>query len=185
MNMQATRAAGGAQWIEQAACLGTSLQEALAVFDSLPPISLEAMIGNWRGGGLATGHPLDGLLEAYGWHGKRFTSPDDVDPLVFAAGRGKTVALDPRYLPVALVCALRPHRWSWTAGVFALASRLIRTRQPTARLRMIEHRGMTSAAMIYDRQPIVDHFREVEPSLLMGLMDLRGMPPFFFTLRRE
>ena len=68
---------------------------------------------------------------------------------------------------------------------FALASRLIRTRQPTARLRLIEHGGVTSAAMIYDRQPIIDHFREVEPGLLLGLMDLRGMPPFFFTLRRE
>jgi len=25
----------------------------------------------------------------------------------------------------------------------------------------------------------------VEPGLLLGLMDLRGMPPFVFTLRRE
>ncbi len=185
MNAEASTGAQGAQWIEQAAREGTSLDEALAVFDSLAPVSLDDMIGRWRGGGIPTGHALDGLLEAYGWHGKRFASPEDVDPLVFAAGRGRTVALDPRYLPVGLVCALRPHRWRWTAGVFSLASRLIRTRQPTARLRMIAHRGTASAAMVYDRQPIIDHFREVEPGLLLGLMDLRGMPPFFFTLRRE
>jgi len=185
MDGEATVAPGAKQWLEQAEREGVPPEEALAMFDALPPVSLEAMIGNWRGGGVPTGHALDGLLEAYGWHGKRFVSPDEVDPLVFTAGRGKTVALDPRYLPVGLVCALRPHRWGWTAGVFALASRLIRTRQPTARLRMIEHGGVTSAAMIYDRQPIIDHFREVEPGLLLGLMDLRGMPPFVFTLRRE
>ncbi len=183
--MEADTAAGGAQWIERAEREGVRPEEALAMFDSLPPVSLEAMIGNWRGGGVPTGHALDGLLEAYGWHGKRFVSPDEVDPLLFTAGRGKLVALDPRYLPVGLVCALRPHRWRWTAGMFSLASRLIRTRQPTARLRMIEYRGVTSAAMVYDRQPIIDHFREVEPNLLLGLMDLRGMPPFVFTLRRE
>ena len=43
------------------------LAEALAFYDSLPPVSIEAMIGQWRGGEIATGHAFDGLLGPAGW----------------------------------------------------------------------------------------------------------------------
>jgi hypothetical protein len=33
--------------------------------DTLAGVALDACIGRWRGSGLPTGHPLDGLLEAY------------------------------------------------------------------------------------------------------------------------
>jgi hypothetical protein len=63
---------------------------------------------------------------------------------------------------------------------------LLRTRKPTARLRMMEHRGVVSATMIYDFLPIHDVFRSVDDDTRLGLMDLRGMAqPFFFVLRRE
>jgi hypothetical protein len=45
---------------------GTTSEAALALFDSLPAVPLETMLGSWRGSGLATGHPLDGMLETFG-----------------------------------------------------------------------------------------------------------------------
>ena len=40
--------------------------------------------------------------------------------------------------------------------------------------------------MIYDRQPIVDHFRKVDSDRVLGLMEMRGMErPFFFLLTRD
>ena len=62
---------------------GTTTEAALAFFDLLPPVQVATLIGSWRGKGLETGHPMDGLLERFGWHGKRFTGPDGAHPLVF------------------------------------------------------------------------------------------------------
>ena len=51
---------------------------------------------------------------------------------------------------------------------------------------MMEHRGVSTATMIYDALPIHDVFRKVDDDTVLGLMDLRGLPqPFFFVLRRE
>ena len=50
---------------------------------------------------------------------------------------------------------------------------------------MVEYRGKSGATMIYDRQPIMDHFRRAGPGLVLGLMDMRGQHPFFFALERE
>lgn len=173
----------GASWLAMAAG-GVTRAEATAAFDRFPPLAPEDLIGKWRGGGIPTGHPLDGLLEAYGWWGKEFRDAETVFPLLFERG-GKVVALDPQFLPVGMVAKLRPHRLVWTRHVFSMASRAITTGQPGARVRMVEHRGKSGAAMIYDRLPIIDHFRRAAPGMLLGLMDLRGMDPFFFTLRRE
>ncbi|MEN2787289.1 DUF4334 domain-containing protein [Sphingomonas qilianensis] len=54
----------------------------------------------------------------------------------------------------------------------------------TARLRQVSSRGMSTAAMVYDRQPIIDFFRAVSPGVVLGLMDFRGHAALFFTLRR-
>jgi hypothetical protein len=42
---------------------------------------MATLIGSWRGKGVKTGHPMDGLLERFSWHGKRFTGPDGAHPL--------------------------------------------------------------------------------------------------------
>ena len=42
---------------------GTTTEAALAFFDSLPPLEVATMIGSWRGKGVETGHPIDGLLK--------------------------------------------------------------------------------------------------------------------------
>lgn len=57
--------------------------EALAAFDLLEGVTVEFMLGRWRAIGIRTGHPLDGVLEAYGWWGKEFVSATEVYPLLF------------------------------------------------------------------------------------------------------
>ena len=46
-------------------------QQALDLFDSLEPVALDAMIGQWRGAGFHTNHPMDrdipGLLTSAGF----------------------------------------------------------------------------------------------------------------------
>ncbi|NDJ90885.1 DUF4334 domain-containing protein [Mycolicibacter kumamotonensis] len=49
---------------------------------TLPPATLEQMIGEWRGGEFVTGHKMNGLLEKARWFGKTFRSVTDVQPLV-------------------------------------------------------------------------------------------------------
>ncbi|MEO6793113.1 MAG: DUF4334 domain-containing protein [Mycobacterium sp.] len=49
---------------------------------TLPPATVEQMIGDWRGGEFVTGHKMNGQLEKVGWFGKSFRSATDVQPLV-------------------------------------------------------------------------------------------------------
>lgn len=53
-----------------------------AFWATLPPATLEQMIGEWRGGEFVTGHKMNGLLEKARWYGKTFKSVTDVQPLV-------------------------------------------------------------------------------------------------------
>lgn len=175
------------QWLVSWRQNGLSPMDALQRFHAMPPVSIEDMTGIWTGTGLATGHVLDGVLERLGWYGKRFQSKDDVDPLLFRTRSGKTIALDPGRIPVKL--AIRFTHLSLAPGVramFRLVQPLLRTRRPTARLRLLSRGGTPSAAMIYDRQPIIDHFRLATLDHVVGLMDARFMPqPYFFLLTRR
>jgi hypothetical protein len=163
-----------------------SLAEALAFFDRLPAATVPAMIGRWRGSDLGTDHPLDGLLEAFGWYGKSFVDAETVHPLLFRMGPA-IEPINPALMPMALAArAPRLLHHPAVRAVFLLCRPLLRTSRPKARLRQVEHRGVVSAAMIYDDLPIIDHFRTVDADTLLGLMDLRGMDqPFFFVLRRD
>ncbi len=78
---------------------------ALALFDQLAPVAPAELLGDWHGQGLATGHPLDGVLEAWHWHGKRFLSTEAVHPLIFAAAGGRRISVDPNWVPMALLRA--------------------------------------------------------------------------------
>lgn len=73
---------------------GGTTADILARFDALPPVSVQAILGRWRGTGLPSGHPLDGLLERFGWYGKEFDGPEDVDPLLYEGRDGRVFALD-------------------------------------------------------------------------------------------
>jgi hypothetical protein len=163
-----------------------SPEEALAFFDGCGPVRVEEMLGCWKGSGVPTGHPFDGLLEAFGWHGKRFESPDETHPLVFEGAAGLFSA-NPALVPVNL--AVRFNRLVWTRPMRVIGRRLVRmarTSKPRARLRMMEYRGVVTATMSYDALPINDHFRRVDADTVIGVMDFRTIDrPFVFVLRRE
>lgn len=165
---------------------GAAPEETLAFFDGLPAASVDEILGEWVGSGCPTGHPLDGLLEASGWRGKRFDSPEDAHPLLFADARG-VFAVNPAGLPMGRLAALAPLvRRPRVGALVRRGLRLRATRRPAARLRMMEFRGVVTATMIYDALPINDHLRAVVDGVLLGAMDLRGLDaPFFFVLRRE
>jgi hypothetical protein len=166
-----------------------SPEEALALFDGLAPVPIAAMVGTWRGAEFPSGHPLDGLLEASGWYGKRIDDAETVHPLLFyTADRAQAFALDPGRLPMGLEHLLRlplprtPHLHR-----LVLAARpLMQTQSPKARLRMTEYRGRLSATMIYDDWPIHDVFRQLDADTVLGAMDMRGLAqPYFFVLKRD
>jgi len=55
----------------------------------------------------------------------------------------------------------------------------------TARLRQVGYRGVVTATMIYDRHPIMDHFKHVNDDVVMGVMDRKGddLPLYFYLTR--
>ncbi|MDI6837418.1 MAG: DUF4334 domain-containing protein [Rhizobiaceae bacterium] len=164
-----------------------STRLALGHFDGLGAVEEAEMLGRWRGRDLPTGHPLDGVLGALSWFGKDFRSCEDVDPLLFRRRSGTLFALDPACIPLRHV-QRRPRLWFGTVSVelFRRFGHLLATRRPTARLRSLAFRGVVSAAMIYDSLPVIDCFRRIDATRVLGLMDLRGIEqPFFFLLRRE
>lgn len=173
-------------WLAEAQRRGATPAEAQARFDAAPPAPVTSLLGRWRGSGLPTGHPWDGLLEATGWYGKEFRTTEDVHPLLFSAPGGRVVPIEPRYTPVGLLTRWRGRLPAPPRFTHGLLRALLATRRPAARLRAIEHRGVVTAAMIYDRLPIHDVFRAFGDDTLLGWMDLRGLEqPFFFVLTRE
>jgi hypothetical protein len=161
---------------------GTTREQALAFFDGLPTVEPAQLLGLWRGSGLATGHPQDGLLETLGWFGKHFVDVDAVHPLLFGTEHD-VVDVDSRWLQFGLDQITRPGIFLRT--LFRWLRPLLRTRKPRARIRTVTYRGRASAAMVYDYLPIIDVFRLVDDQTILGVMDQRGQPqPFFFVLRR-
>ncbi|PSB28199.1 hypothetical protein C7B82_15145 [Stenomitos frigidus ULC18] len=146
------------------------------------------MLGSWKGASFPTDHPLDGVLEAYHWHGKRLDDAEHVQPLVFKTMSGGTTSIDPVWmLPIVRWLDRLPIPKSEAVGrVFQMALPLFATNRSCARLRLTNYRGKESATMIYDALPINDIFRKVDANTVFSVMDLKGMEqPFFFMLQRE
>ena len=131
----------------------TDVDDVLALYDELPPVAEEEMLGDWDGRVITTGHPGEQHLGGLRWVGKQFSSRDDVDPMMCLDENGE--------------------------------------RQPSpvlgdASLRMVEYRGVSTATMVYDKQPIFDHFRKVDADTVVGAMDRKGEDaPLMFLLRRR
>ena len=163
-----------------------SMEDALALFDSLPAVRAEELSGRWRGRELATGHAMDGLLEASGWYGKQFDGVDQVHPLLFSGAGGEVFAAEPRRMPLGLAGHVAPSLVARGRGALPVLQPVLRTRKHRARLRNVEHRGVVSAAMVYDHLPIIDVFRRASDDTLLGVMDMRQDPrPYFFVLQRD
>jgi len=160
-------------------------EQAQEAFDELPPASLDFMRGRWVGYGLPTAHPMDGLLELYGWYGKEFVDPDNVHPLLFG-DRGQ-LKLEP--YPLMTTLSLLGPEWArngMLVRIFSVLRKLFSTGKSRARMRMTEHRGKCTATMVYDGLPIHDVFVRVDDDTVLGTMDLKGMEqPFFWLMRRE
>lgn len=136
----------------------TDTASALEFFDSLPAVALDTMIGTWRGASRPTGSPLDGLLERYGWYGKRFDDAESVHPLLFHHGRG-LVAINPALVPLpALTRFAGLVRTPIAARAFGIVRGALATGKPRARLRMTEHRGVVTATMCSTRCPYMTCF---------------------------
>jgi len=160
--------------------------EMKAWFSSLKPVRPVEMIGLWRGAGIPSDHPFDGVLENLGWFGKRFTPDMRADALLFRSGEHRLVAIDPKWIPLGP--ALRFHQLGRTAiarNLFSYLQRRWRARGPVASLKTMVFDGVESAAMVYDDQPIVDHFRRIDEEGIMGAMTIRGDERiYFFELAR-
>lgn len=160
-------------------------EQAFALLDRLPGLRPAELRGRWRGRELATGHPMDGLLEATGWYGKQFDDDDSVHPLLFATAGG-IVPVDPRWAPMGLAGRVPTGAVAKARPAIDVLRPLLRTRKHRARLRAVHHRGEVTTAMIYDHLPIIDTFRRVDADTLLGVMDLRTHPqPYFFVLERD
>ena len=171
----------------------TTTTEALAIYDAAPAVEPGFMIGTWHGAELPTNHPLDGMLAASGWWGKQFVDAETVHPLLFPTADGSALwALNPALafggLGVATrVPGLKSRNFS---GAIAKLKPVLGTTAPKARLRTTRYRGVDTATMVYDQQPINDVFRLLDDApgseTVMGAMDLRGSArPYFFVLRRD
>jgi hypothetical protein len=141
----------------------------------LPPVTPSELVGLWRGKCIATGHPLDGVLENLGWFGKRFGPDLNADALLFSAGPGRLRGIDPKWVPLRL--ALRCQRFGRTRiarSLFWWLQRALQAKGPVASLKTLAFDGVASAAMVYDDQPIIDHFRKIDENRIMGLMKIRN-----------
>jgi len=54
-----------------------------------------------------------------------------------------------------------------------------------ASLRMVEYKGHLTATMVYDNQPIFDHFKRVNDDIVMGVMDKKNDDLLYFYLMRQ
>ena len=165
---------------------GTPAASALAFVDSLPGVPVPAMTGRWYGAGWHTGHPWDGLLEAFGWWGKEVVDAEHVRPLLVRDAAGDPRPVDPVFAPVAAINAAPGlFRHPVVGAGVRLVRPLLGSARPGGRLRVVEHRGTPTAALLYDRVPVVDAFRRVTDDLVVGAADIRGQEaPLLFVLRR-
>lgn len=159
---------------------------ALQCFDALEPVSLDFMIGRWRGAEIATSHPMDGLLAATNWYGKEFVDPETVHPLLFLNGQGRLFKVAPNLIAMRLGLKLPFAKHKAVRPLLRLLTSLSQTDTSQARLRMMDYRHQVSATMIYDRLPINDSFRKIDDHTVFGAMDFKDLPqPFFFVLHRD
>lgn len=132
-----------------------------SLWADLRPVRVAEILGHWRGGDFATGHLASTVLEQVRWHGKHFDAPLDAKPMVCRGDDG------------------------------ALYSNLAAGGGGEASLWEVEFRGESTAAMVYDKMPVFDHFKAVDERTLMGIMNGKLEAAFgvadqyYFWLERE
>ncbi|MET3758487.1 hypothetical protein ABID08_005869 [Rhizobium binae] len=160
--------------------------EMKAWFSSLKPVRPVEMIGLWRGAGIPSDHPFDGVLENLGWFGKRFHADMRADALLFQWRADRLVAIEPGFFPIRLAIKAAPFGRTRIARTWLFyLQKALRARGRTASLALQPSGEGATAAMSYDRQPIIDYFRRMNGQELAGMMCIEGdARRYFFKLRR-
>ena len=160
-----------------------STEDAIRIFDGLEPVTLDFMIGKWKGYEIATGHTMDGLLEPTGWYGKYFKSPEEVHPLLFFANKKTELySVNPKLIPLGIQFP----KTKILGTLMAMLRPILQTKKSTARIRMIGYRNKVTGTMAYDEKAIFDHFVKINENTMLGAMDLKGSPsPYIFVLERD
>lgn len=164
---------------------GASQEEAFQFFDQLEVADFEMMWGLWKGSEITTGHPLEGLLSASGWFGKRFENLETVYPLIFENPDHTLYAVNPALLPLNVPIEKIPR--TAISITLKILRPFVSTERSSARLRMTDYRGKSSASMVYDAKAIIDVFRKVDEKTLLGVMDIKHLKPqlsYFFVLKK-
>ena len=157
--------------------------DAISIFDKLEPVTVEFMLGQWKGFEIITGHPIDGLLEPSGWYGKLFENPENAHPLlIYTLNKKRLFAINPRYIPLGI----KIPKNNMLKVFMTILKPILKTKKSKARIRMIEYRGKVTGTMVYDQKSIFDHFAKINENTMLGAMDLKGVAnPYFFVLERD
>ncbi|KAI8148482.1 hypothetical protein BJV82DRAFT_653576 [Fennellomyces sp. T-0311] len=111
-----------------------------SIYNQLKAVESSQLIGEWKGGEIATGSSFGEQLKGIKWDGKKFISVNEVEPIIVLNDKGEREYLE----------------------------------EPgPARIRSVLFRGVVSSAMIYDNQPIIDHFRYIDNDTVVGYMDTK------------
>jgi hypothetical protein len=125
-------------------------------------------------------------LENLQWFGKRFHPDLRADALLFQWRPGRLVPIEPSLFPIKLALRVAGFGRTFIArNWFSYLQKAFRARATTAKLTLRMVDGSETAAMVYDKQPIVDHFRRIGDDELAGMMVVEGDERrYFFRLTR-
>jgi len=115
--------------------------ELLAFYDSLGPVRVDEVISKWEGHDINLGHECSDAMDQIRWWGKWYISADEAIPLVVFNEEGNQLSSNRSLM------------------------------RGEASLKMIEFRGVVSTTMVYDSEPVFDHFRKVNDEIILGCMN--------------
>ena len=138
-----------------------------ALFTTLASVSIQTLQGIWRAVAIPGVSPQYQLMIEKGWYGMRLTDQNSVDSLLIANPEGTGIFAADLFKLAAALPANPAH--------LSQIRSEIETDQPTGRLRLIDYRGTVSAAMIYDRQPVIDYFRTIDDTTVLCTVEARDI----------
>lgn len=132
-----------------------SCKELDELFAELQPVTIDELIGEWQVGYL------------------------------FTEGTGSKFETLLKYLPVKLYGKRFFSKNKVQAWVFSFFGIKFGFPGATSILETIDYRGKVSTSMIYNYLPIIDHFRKIDNSVIMGIMEIKGNLCVYFYLRKR
>lgn len=132
-----------------------SVQELDELFSGLSPVTIDEMIGEWRVGYL------------------------------FTEGTGSRFETFLKYCPIRLYGKRFKAKNRVQAWLFRLARLKFGFPGTSAGLERVDFRGLMSTSMVYHYLPMIDHFRKVDGSAVMGIMEIKGKLSTYFYLKRQ